>query len=213
MKDYRFNFGFLSEWMRENNMTKRDVLNAIGSKDYAGLNDWIAGERPMHIEAILRLCNTFNIPLGCWFFDNNARADIEPPRPGIDDRTESSSDKKRGKGARATPIGVTATFNQDSRIPAARQVAPSVIEVPVTDEVKTLQMQLDYERKINDLKDRHNERIDELRRNYEQKFNSRDAMVESQQQEIMALRKELREQKGYGYGGTIAAEDQSFKRG
>ena len=44
MKDYRFNFGFLSEWMRENNMTKRDVLNAIGSKDYAGLNDWIAGE-------------------------------------------------------------------------------------------------------------------------------------------------------------------------
>ena len=167
----------------------------------------------MHIEAILRLCNTFNIPLGCWFFDNNGRADIEPPRPGRDDRTESSSDKKRGKGPRATPIGVTATFNQNSRIPAARQAAPSVIEVPVTDEAKTLQMQLDYERKINDLKDRNNERIDELRRNYEQKLNSRDAMVESQQQEILTLRKELREHKGYGYGGTIAAEEEPFKRG
>lgn len=213
MKDYRFNFGFLSEWMHENNMNKRDVLNAIGSKDYAGLNGWIAGERPMHIEAILRLCNTYNIPLGCWFFDNNARADIEPPRPGKDDRTESLSDKKRGRGLRATPISVSATFNEDSRIPPARQAAPSVIEVPVTDEVKTLQMQLDYERKINDLKDRHNERIDELRRNYEQKLSSRDAMVESQQQEILTLRKELREHKGYGYGGTMVAEDEPFKRG
>lgn len=213
MKDYRFNFGFLAEWMRENNMTKRDVLNAIGSKDYAGLNDWMAGERPMHIEAILRLCNTYNIPLGCWFFDNNARAEIEPNRPSRDDRTESTSTKKRGKGPRTSPISVAASFNKSSRIPSTHQAAPSVVEAPITDDVKTLQMQLEYERKINNLKDQHNERIEELRRNYEQKLSSRDAMVESQHQEILTLRRELHAQQGYDFGDVVTQNNQPFKRG
>ena len=207
VKDYRFNFGFLAEWMKLNNKTKRDVLNAIGSKDYSGLNGWIAGERPMHIEAILRLCNTYNIPLGCWFFDNNARPDIEPLRPNDTSLTESSLQDRKGKGPRTEAIGVVAEFNSDSKIPEAKEsdAHPSGLHDDVgsadtthSEEVKMLQVQLKYERQISDIKDQHNVQTEEIRRSYEQRLDSRDEIIRSQQEEIMALRRELSEQRRYG---------------
>ena len=58
MKEYRYNYNFIQQWMRVNQITKKEVLDALGIKDYASLNRWINGEYPIHIDAMLRLCNT-----------------------------------------------------------------------------------------------------------------------------------------------------------
>ena len=201
MKDYRYNFGFLAQWMHENHMSKKDILQALQTKDYGGLRDWIDGVRPMHIEAILRLCNTYNIPLGCFFFDKNARAELAPSRPSSNDQTEPNvhSDKKRGRGLRREAISMEAAFHQDTRIPGSISAEDMQVEkAPVTDDARYLQMQLDYERKISEIKDDYQEKMEKLRRDYDQKIDSRDAIIQSQQKEIDALRQDMRRRDVYG---------------
>lgn len=213
MKDYRYNFGFLAQWMAENTMNKKDVLDALQTRDYNGLNDWIAGERPMHIEAILRLCNTYDIPLGCFFFDKNARPDIQPPLPGDGAKMEptTASDKKRGRGPKKEPIHPEPMFRKESLIPVVKVTTEqvNVAAAPVTDDVKALQIQLEYERKISNLKDLYQERVENLRRDYEQRLNSRDELVMSQQEEINHLREEIRKAGGYRRYEMVADQAES----
>ena len=67
--EYRYNYNFLLQWMEVNQKTKKDVLRALGTKDYGSVKKWMEGSTPMHVEAILRLCNTFSIPIGAFFYD------------------------------------------------------------------------------------------------------------------------------------------------
>lgn len=67
--EYRYNYNFLLQWMEVNQKTKKDVLRALGTKDYGSVKKWMEGSIPMHVEAILRLCNTFSIPIGAFFYD------------------------------------------------------------------------------------------------------------------------------------------------
>lgn len=67
--EYRYNYNFLLQWMEVNQKTKKDVLRALGTKDYGSVRKWMEGCIPMHVEAILRLCNTFSIPIGAFFYD------------------------------------------------------------------------------------------------------------------------------------------------
>lgn len=184
MKDYRFNYGFLKEWMEANKMTKRDVLNALQTKNYNGLNEWIDGIRPMHIEAIIRLCNTFDIPLGCFFFDNNARADIQPAKPNENDQVLPSNQNmhKRGRGVKENPISPVAEFHQETKIPDG--VTLNIEKAAITDDVEKLKIELSYERKINEIKDKYNERINELRKNYDTRLSKKDEIIEQLHEKI-----------------------------
>lgn len=65
--EYRYNYNFLLQWMEFNQKTKKDVLRSLGTKDYGSVKKWMEGSLPMHVEAILRLCNTFSIPIGAFF--------------------------------------------------------------------------------------------------------------------------------------------------
>ena len=67
--EYRYNYNFLLQWMEINQKTKKDVLRSLGTKDYGSVKKWMEGSLPMHVEAILRLCNTFSIPIGAFFYD------------------------------------------------------------------------------------------------------------------------------------------------
>lgn len=67
--EYRYNYNFLLQWMEVNQKTKKDVLRSLGTKDYGSVKKWMEGSLPMHVEAILRLCNTFSIPIGAFFYD------------------------------------------------------------------------------------------------------------------------------------------------
>ena len=208
MKDYRFNFGFLREWMKANKKTKRDVLNAIQTKNYSGLNEWMEGIRPMHIEAIIRLCNTFNIPLGCFFFDNNAIADINPPKPTENDQTlPTETDGSRGRGVKDEAISPVAHFHENSIIP--KEKSENIQVQVVTDDLQILKMELNYERRINELNENYNNKVDEIRKNYEKKISERMEQLKLQQKEIILLRQELRRLQGYR-GGAMVADDTPF---
>ena len=79
--NYRYNYRFLQSWMAENDISNRRVLEAIGTQDNKSMNAWKNGERPMPVETMLRVCNTFAIPLACFFFnlDDDAPQRIRPP--------------------------------------------------------------------------------------------------------------------------------------
>ena len=91
--EYRYNYNFLLQWLEVNQKTKKDVLRALGTKDYGSVKKWMEGSLPMHVEAILRLCNTFSIPIGAFFYDEEKikempNADIilsslQPDKTGI----------------------------------------------------------------------------------------------------------------------------------
>jgi len=91
--NYSYNYGFLREFMEANKLSKRDLLQALGTTDYVGLNKWLDGKLPIHVIAMLRLCNYYNIPLASFFYDEDGMpAKIEPLMPGADSQTRPTDD-------------------------------------------------------------------------------------------------------------------------
>lgn len=86
--DYCYNYGFLRDFMKEHGLKKQDVLKALQTSDYTSLNRWLKGEVPLHVNALLRFCNYYNVPLGSFFFDHDGMpADIAPTMPVPDAQT------------------------------------------------------------------------------------------------------------------------------
>lgn len=72
---YNYDYRFLSRYMEENNLSKKDLLEALGVKDYVSLNRWLDGKTPIHTAAMLRLCNYYQIPLSSFFMDADSKID------------------------------------------------------------------------------------------------------------------------------------------
>lgn len=93
--DYRYNYAFLPKWMTENKITASDLLNVLGTKDYATLRRWMNGEKVPKLEAVLCICNTYNIPMACFFVnkEQNPR-ELQIPSFEYDDKIDISGDNK-----------------------------------------------------------------------------------------------------------------------
>lgn len=85
--NYSYNYGFLSQFVKENDLTKKDILEALGVTDYQSLNKWMQGKVPMHITAMMRLCNYYNIDISNFFFDDDAMPKITPQMPTAESMT------------------------------------------------------------------------------------------------------------------------------
>lgn len=85
--NYSYNYGFLSQFVKENDLTKKDILEALGVTDYQSLNKWLQGKVPMHITAMMRLCNYYNIDISNFFFDDDAMPKIVPQMPTAESMT------------------------------------------------------------------------------------------------------------------------------
>ena len=85
--DYSFNYKFLSEFREKNHLSKRDLLEALGSSDYTGINRWLDGKTPIHVTAMLRLCNYYNIPMDGFFFDGDGESTLIIRKPDADSQT------------------------------------------------------------------------------------------------------------------------------
>lgn len=70
MRNYSYNYQFFQNWMKENNLQINEVLGPMNTSSYQSVNRWMSGELPMKIEAMLGLCNHFNIPLSSFFLEN-----------------------------------------------------------------------------------------------------------------------------------------------
>ena len=73
-----YNNHFLRSFMIDNNLTKKDLLEALGSSDYKSINSWLDGKTPIHICAMLRLCNYYGMPLDGFFLKNGEKTIIRP---------------------------------------------------------------------------------------------------------------------------------------
>ena len=86
--DYSYNYGYLQQFMDSHKLAKKDLLEALGCGDYVSLNKWLDGKVPVHVTAMLRFCNYYNIPLDGFFFDGDGMpAEIRPTLPDSKSQT------------------------------------------------------------------------------------------------------------------------------
>lgn len=97
--DYSFNYDFLREFKEANKLSKKDLLEALGSSDYTGINRWLDGKTPIHVTAMLRLCNYYNIPMSGFFFDGDGKSTLTIERPTEDSQTMPTDGYGIGNGA------------------------------------------------------------------------------------------------------------------
>ena len=88
---YQYNYSFLDQWLDANKDVKRqDVREALGVKSNNGLKSWVEGKGPMPVLNIIRFCNSFQVPIACFFRDIET-GDIckfTPEQPHIKDQLE-----------------------------------------------------------------------------------------------------------------------------
>lgn len=67
--DYSYDYKALARFRHDHHLSKRDLLEALGSSDYTGITRWLDGKAPVHVTALLRLCNYYSLPLSYFFRD------------------------------------------------------------------------------------------------------------------------------------------------
>ena len=100
MKNYRFNYNFLALWQKANRgvISRNEILRGLGTKNTGSLAKWKRGEVAMPIESMLRLCNTFDIDLSNFFFNNEKFSEL-PLRAA----TENDQTDPTGYGRKDAP--------------------------------------------------------------------------------------------------------------
>ena len=191
-----YNYGYLSYFMQVNGLKKREILKAIGTEDYTSLNRWLDGRVPMHVTAMLRLCNYYNIPLDGFFFDGDTPARINPPAPNKDSQTTPTDGYGMEDGKRKPGYGITNTDvdeygeNKDARLKivtdgvAAQKLKSESTEEETNDSFATnaqvivstseqmLRMELDHVNELRRIEREHHEREDRIRRDCQSVFDA-----------------------------------------
>ena len=107
--DYSYNYAYLRDFMESHKLAKKDLLEALGCGDYVSLNKWLDGKVPVHVTAMLRFCNYYNIPMDGFFFDGDGMPAIRPSLPGVGSQTLPTDGygmkEGRGRGIVETRIG------------------------------------------------------------------------------------------------------------
>lgn len=116
---YQYNFSFLNEWLDANpDIPKGEILQALGAKSNNRFKAWIRCEGPMPVISMLRLCNTFQIPLSAFFRDVDAGADgaVVPGMPTPNDILEpiqgyasGTEERQHGERSMLNPLDVRIT--------------------------------------------------------------------------------------------------------
>ena len=90
MKNYRFNYNFLALWQKANKgvISRNEILRGLGTKNTGSLAKWKRGEVAMPIESMLRLCNTFDIDLSNFFFNNEKFSELTLRAATENDQTD-----------------------------------------------------------------------------------------------------------------------------
>ena len=77
--DLSYNYAYLQQFMDEHHLAKKDLLEALGCQDYVSLNKWLDGKVPVHVTAMLRMCNFYQVPLDGFFLDSDEELHIQVP--------------------------------------------------------------------------------------------------------------------------------------
>lgn len=100
---YAYNYSFLEQWVQENGeIQKKEFLKALGIKSNNGLKAWIDKKGPMPVLSIIRFCNSFQVPIACFFRDLETGniSNFTPERPNINDQLEPEGGYDQGERGR-----------------------------------------------------------------------------------------------------------------
>lgn len=116
---YQYNFSFLNEWLEANpEIPKGEILQALGAKSNNRFKAWVRCEGPMPVISMLRLCNTFQIPLSAFFRDVDAGTEgaVVPGMPTPNDMLEpiqgyasGTDERQHGERSMLNPLDVRIT--------------------------------------------------------------------------------------------------------
>lgn len=130
--DYRYNYKFLAQWMGHNNINRKSILDAVGTRDFDSINAWKDGDRALPVGMLLRICNTFQIPLEAFFIDYDQSPAVAVPYPTADDQTEPNGgfpkDKERKNRQGLNP---KAKFIRKTELPRELLAADNVKPVSI----------------------------------------------------------------------------------
>lgn len=122
--NYSFNYGYLQQFREEHKLTKKDLLEALGSSDYTGISRWLDGKTPIHVTAMLRLCNYYQIPFEGFFFDADGESQLTIRPPMADSQTMPTDGYGIGQGAGKSIVDTQVT----ERIITSKAQAQAVAE-------------------------------------------------------------------------------------
>ena len=108
--DYSYNYGYLQQFMESHHLQKKDILEALGCGDYVSLNKWLDGKVPVHVCAMLRFCNYYNVPLENFFCDADGMpVEVRPTLPDESAQLTPTDDYgiKEGRGRGIVETRVT----------------------------------------------------------------------------------------------------------
>lgn len=99
--EYRYNYAFLPSWIKKNKLKATDVLGTLGTKDYSTLRKWMSGERIIRVDAMIRLCNTFGIPIESFFvnMEDTQKDFVVPEYESMDEIVKPKIDNDPDKNA------------------------------------------------------------------------------------------------------------------
>lgn len=160
----RYNYSFLPEFLRRNNIMKRDLLNAVGTNDYITLNRWLSKQTAVGTEMMLRLSNTFDIAPSCFFVDLDAPHTMHIAMSTPDTQTEPDGGYNSNRRTTWNPAPL---MKQHVVWPSASEEEKQKEKpLPVSEDIALLRMQTEYEKRINKLNEQHAERERELKAEY-----------------------------------------------
>lgn len=167
--EYRYNFSFLPRWMNTNKITASELLDVMGTKDYATLRRWIKGDKMIKLDAMLSICNTYGIPLAC-FFVNKEMCINELPIPSIeyDDEVELSKEETNKKHG----INPYITSKKDSILPSrwAKLYEDKLLKIEKGDaskeEIIKLTLESKYNNNITKLTEKYQNEVNKVKKEY-----------------------------------------------
>lgn len=211
--DYSYNYGYLKQFMESHRLLKKDLLEALDCYDYVSLNKWLDGKVPMHITALLRFCNYYNVPMSNFFVDGDGMpCDFEPVMPDSTAQllpTDGYGIKEgKGRGIVETRVpNIKATSNaqkaavaeglerkagmvsrRDAAIAqmSAGEMAATALPDPTMAET-LLKMQLEHTNEIRQMEQAHREKEDGIRKRFDDERDRLMNIIEQQAREIARL--------------------------
>ena len=97
MKRYSYNYQFFQNWMKEKGLQINEVLGPMNTSSYQSVNRWMSGEMPMKIEAMLGLCNHFDIPLSSFFLEDGNPVEFVSPSTCRNEKTDNNTPNSPSK--------------------------------------------------------------------------------------------------------------------
>lgn len=211
--NYRYNYNYLKKWLSANKINKRDILNALETTDYYSLSKWLNGKTQIPLNSLIRLCNTFQIPISMFFYDIDGPSETIFINSGEEYKEREYPTYENSKGGPRT-LNPQAKFIKETVIPGLpkddnikqQELPTTPIKVECKEnkentEVEILKLKLSHHEEMYKLEQEYKKREDEIRLQFDKLYQ----IIENQTKELKYLHSQY-SIKNNDYESSIVSE-------